>query len=88
VRRAIAFITYKLRSAAEFAKITMADQTLGNGEVLNVRWATEDPNPKAIEHAKWVSLEQSCTASLDAYACGIAGGKTSSLWKQHSWRKE
>ena len=30
----------------------MADQTLGNGDVLNVRWATEDPNPKTIELKK------------------------------------
>ena len=52
--RAIAFVTYKLRTSAEFAKIAMADQSLDHGEVLNVRWATEDPNPKAIEHLKCV----------------------------------
>jgi len=45
--KAIAFVTYYLRSSAEFAKEAMCDQHLGHGEVLNVRWATEDPNPRA-----------------------------------------
>lgn len=37
----------------------MADQNAGGGpsEVLNVRWATEDPNPKAIEHKKRKNIE-------------------------------
>lgn len=30
---------------AEFAKEAMYGQSLDHGEVLNVRWATEDPNP-------------------------------------------
>ena len=30
----------------------MADQGLGNGDVLNVRWAYDDPNPKTIELKK------------------------------------
>lgn len=57
--RAIGFVTYRLRSSAEFAKIAMADQNAGGGpsEVLNVRWATEDPNPKAIEHKKRKNIE-------------------------------
>lgn len=57
--RAIGFITYKLRSSAEFAKIAMADHNAGGGaaEVLNVRWAMEDPNPKAIEHKKRKNID-------------------------------
>ena len=51
-KRAIAFVTYVNRSSAEFAKIAMADQGLGNGDVLNVRWAYDDPNPKTIELKK------------------------------------
>ncbi|KAL6068475.1 Pre-mRNA-splicing factor CWC2 [Balamuthia mandrillaris] len=47
--KSIAFVRYKLRAAAEFAKEAMADQTLGYKEVLNVRWANEDPNPRAQE---------------------------------------
>ena len=41
------FVTYKLRCAAEFAKEAMADQSLDNDEQLNVRWAYDDPNPRA-----------------------------------------
>ena len=41
-----AFVKYRLRSAAEFAKEAMACQTLYPGdECINLRWATEDPNP-------------------------------------------
>jgi len=45
--KSIAFVRYKLRAAAEFAKEAMADQSLGYKEILNVRWANEDPNPRA-----------------------------------------
>lgn len=45
--KSIAFVRYKLRAAAEFAKEAMADQSLGYREVINVRWANEDPNPRA-----------------------------------------
>lgn len=32
---------------AQFAKESMACQSLDNDEILNVRWATEDPNPES-----------------------------------------
>lgn len=44
--KAIAFVTYKLRSAAEFALEAMHCQTLELDELLNVRWAYDDPNPR------------------------------------------
>jgi len=40
-----AFIRYKYRANAEFAKIAMAEQALDDNEQLNVRWANEDSNP-------------------------------------------
>lgn len=43
----IAFITYESRLNAEFAKVAMAGQTLEGKSLLNLRWAYEDPNPKA-----------------------------------------
>lgn len=43
----IAFVTYNNRLNAEFAKVAMAGQALDGKEVLNLRWAYEDPNPKA-----------------------------------------
>ena len=48
--RRFAFVRYKFRVSAEFAKEAMAGQTLWPSaeEVLNVRWANDDPNPIAI----------------------------------------
>jgi len=42
--KGLAFIKYRLRASAEFAKEAMSDQTLGiSDEVLNIRWANDDP---------------------------------------------
>ncbi len=41
----VAFVTYVSEFSAQFAKESMACQSLDNDEILNVRWATEDPNP-------------------------------------------
>ena len=38
-------MTYLNEYNAQFAKEAMACQSLDNDEILNVRWATEDPNP-------------------------------------------
>ena len=43
--RSVAFVTYVNELNAQFAKEAMACQSLDNDEILNVRWATEDPNP-------------------------------------------
>eukprot|EP00041_Stephanoeca_diplocostata_P015472 m.295666 g.295666 ORF g.295666 m.295666 type:complete len:402 (+) comp20044_c1_seq2:107-1312(+) len=43
----IAFVSYNNRLNAEFAKQAMAGQALDGKELLNIRWAYEDPNPKA-----------------------------------------
>ena len=43
--RGVAFITYVNESNSQFAKEAMAHQSLDNEEILNVRWATVDPNP-------------------------------------------
>lgn len=45
--RMIAFVRYTIRTAAEFAKEAMADQSISKGEILNIRWSHEDPNPTA-----------------------------------------
>ena len=60
--KSIAFVRYVFRASAEFAKEAMHNQSLqppwwpqarGAGvEVLNVRWAYEDPNPVAIMRNK------------------------------------
>ena len=38
-------MTYVSELSAQFAKEAMACQSMDNDEILNVRWATEDPNP-------------------------------------------
>jgi len=43
--RGVAFITYVNEANSQFAKEAMAHQALDNKEILNVRWATADPNP-------------------------------------------
>jgi len=45
--RGVAFITYSNEANAQFAKEAMAHQSLDHTEILNVRWATADPNPLA-----------------------------------------
>jgi hypothetical protein len=50
--KGVAFVTYSNRLNAEFAKEAMSDQSLDNNEMINVRWATEDPNPRAQAEAK------------------------------------
>jgi len=47
--KAIAFVRYRLRCTAEFAKEAMQDQSLDGDEVMGMRWSNEDPNPQAKE---------------------------------------
>jgi hypothetical protein len=48
----IAFVRYRFRSNAEFAIEAMNHQSLDHEEILNVRWAYEDPNPVAKKAAE------------------------------------
>ncbi|ORX43244.1 hypothetical protein BCR36DRAFT_145185 [Piromyces finnis] len=56
--KAVAFVQYKLRSVAEFVKEAMYGQSLDADEVLNVRWATEDPNPRVQQELQRKAEEQ------------------------------
>lgn len=58
--RSVAFVTYVSEYNAQFAKEAMACQSLDNDEILNVRWATEDPNPvqKVAEKRRLESIGQ------------------------------
>ncbi|CAG8544989.1 19118_t:CDS:2 [Dentiscutata erythropus] len=47
IEKSVAFVTYMSSLNAEFAKEAMSNQSLDHNEVLNVRWATDDPNPRA-----------------------------------------
>ena len=63
--RGVAFVTYISEYSAQFAKESMACQSLDSDEILNVRWATEDPNPttKTIEKRRLEELGQDAIAS-------------------------
>ncbi|KAF9135866.1 Pre-mRNA-splicing factor [Mortierella sp. 14UC] len=56
--KGVAFVTYQNRLNAEFAKEAMANQSLDHGEIVNIRWATEDPNPgvQAMNKRKAVEM--------------------------------
>ena len=47
--RGVAFITFVNEANSQFAKEAMAHQSLDNNEILNVRWATVDPQPTEPE---------------------------------------
>eukprot|EP01122_Echinamoeba_exundans_P017315 TRINITY_DN9099_c0_g1_i1.p1 TRINITY_DN9099_c0_g1~~TRINITY_DN9099_c0_g1_i1.p1 ORF type:complete len:371 (-),score=54.18 TRINITY_DN9099_c0_g1_i1:31-1143(-) len=65
--KSIAFVRYKLRLCAEFAKEAMGDQSIDGNEVLNVRWANADPNPIAQERDKIDTLVQAADAVQAKY---------------------
>lgn len=44
-----AFIKYAHRCMAEFAKEAMTNQTLDGNEMLTIKWANDDPNPRVAE---------------------------------------
>ncbi|KAG0331571.1 Pre-mRNA-splicing factor [Podila humilis] len=60
--KGVAFVTYENRLNAEFAKEAMANQSLDHNEVLNIRWATEDPNPKMQAMNKRKAVEMTLQA--------------------------
>lgn len=56
-KKSIAFVRYTHRIYAEFARECMMENCLDGDEILNVRWAYEDPNPKALEREKRERLD-------------------------------
>lgn len=60
--RGVAFVTYTNVANSEFAKEAMAHQSLDHSEVLNVRWATVDPNPQAQKREARMIEEQAAEA--------------------------
>ncbi|KAF1983475.1 hypothetical protein K402DRAFT_448233 [Aulographum hederae CBS 113979] len=60
--RGVAFVTYTSEGSSQFAKEAMAHQSLDHSEVLNVRWATVDPNPQAAKREARLIEEQAAEA--------------------------
>lgn len=51
-RSAIAFVRYEHRANADMALAAMANQRLDCAELLNVRWAFDDKNPRAVKRMR------------------------------------
>ncbi|KAF2868403.1 RNA binding protein [Massariosphaeria phaeospora] len=60
--RGVAFVTYLNEANSQFAKEAMAHQPLDHGEIINVRWATVDPNPAAAKREAHRIEEQAAEA--------------------------
>jgi hypothetical protein len=60
--RGVAFVTYMNEANSQFAKEAMAHQSLDHNEILNVRWATVDPNPAAAKREARRIEEQAAEA--------------------------
>ena len=60
--RGVAFVTYTNEANSQFAKEAMAHQSLDHEEILNVRWATVDPNPTAQKREARAIEEQAAEA--------------------------
>lgn len=60
--RGVAFVTYMNEANSQFAKEAMAHQALDHSEILNVRWATADPNPAAQKREAMRIEEQAAEA--------------------------
>jgi len=60
--RGVAFITYLNEANSQFAKEAMAHQSLDHSEILNVRWATVDPNPASAKREAARIEEQAAEA--------------------------
>ncbi|RPB01052.1 hypothetical protein L873DRAFT_1764989 [Choiromyces venosus 120613-1] len=64
--RGVGFVTYSNEANAQFSKEAMAHQSLDHNEILNVRWATTDPNPMAQAREKRRIEEQAAAAIRQA----------------------
>lgn len=60
--RGVGFVTYTNEANSQFAKEAMAHQSLDHNEILNVRWATVDPNPMAQKREARKIEEQAAEA--------------------------
>ena len=81
--RGVAFVTYVNESNSSFAKEAMAHQSLDHEEILNVRWATVDPNPLSAKREAARIEEQAAEAVRRAlpaaYVAQIEGRETADM---------
>lgn len=66
--RSCAFVTYKYEANAQFGKEAMLNQSMDHDEILNVRWASDDPNPASKKR----NLEHLRKAGEEAIMAGMS----------------
>ncbi|KAK5017354.1 Pre-mRNA-splicing factor [Cryomyces antarcticus] len=89
--RGVAFVTYTHLANSEFAKEAMAHQSLDHAEVLNVRWATVDPNP-AAQKREVAKIEEQAAEAIRralpaAYVAEIEGRGIAGAYSAEELRK-
>ncbi|KAJ3008350.1 Pre-mRNA-splicing factor [Thoreauomyces humboldtii] len=80
----VAFVRYVRRYNAEFAREAMYGQSLDSNEVLNVRWATDDPNPH-VKHLKKRKVEDHISETVRASLPQIGDLGTVLDYEKHSY---
>lgn len=60
--KSMAFIRYKHRCMAEFAKEALQNRNLDGEDILTIRWAHDDPNPDSIKRKEIEDKQQIKTA--------------------------
>lgn len=77
--KALAFVRYAWRGAAEYAKVAMADQPMCNAsDMLSVRWAFEDPRPGDVKRQRTEARRQG-DAAVDKKIAGWSDMEKASL---------
>eukprot|EP00049_Salpingoeca_infusionum_P013682 m.255772 g.255772 ORF g.255772 m.255772 type:complete len:482 (+) comp15507_c0_seq2:161-1606(+) len=69
--RAFAFVRFKRRCSAEFAKVAMAEQSLFGHDVLNIRWANDDISTTS-RNRRYDAAKKQAHAAVDARVAQIA----------------
>lgn len=62
--KAVGFVGFTTRGSAEFAKVVMDNQRLGKSACIRVKWASDDPNPRAVKHRR-TELCKSVESAMD-----------------------
>lgn len=74
-RLSIAFVRFRYRSTAEFAREAMSNNHLDHQEILNIRWAHEDPNPVANDTAARADAD-ALVEMMKVNGAAVQGGET------------
>lgn len=79
--RGVAFVTYMNEANSQFAKEAMSHQSLDNDEILNVRWASDDPNPLAQAREK-KNIEKQTVNAIQGLLNSEVDSSSTSLYNE------